>query len=126
MLLNNLGCAALNVGLGLVLIPRWGMVGTGLAVLAAFSVMKVLVLVEIWRGERVHPFHLALIKPVLAAAVVLVLGTWVGPAMGGPTRILVVGLGGLVVYAACLFALRLPSEERLVVSRVWQKIARRS
>jgi O-antigen/teichoic acid export membrane protein len=126
MLLNNLGCAALNVGLGLVLIPRWGMVGTGLAVLAAFSVMQVLVLTENWRAERVHPFHRALIKPLLAATIVLVLGILVSPTLGGLTRIFVVGPGGLLVYVGCLVALRLPSEDRLVLSRVWQRIARRS
>lgn len=126
MLFNNLVCAGLNVALGLVLIPRWGMIGTGLAVLAAFSAMQLLVLMETWRGERVHPFHLALLKPLFAAAVVLVLGILISPVFQGPSRIFIVGPGGLVVYLACLFALRLPSEEQLVLARAWHKIARRS
>ncbi len=126
MLLNNLACALLNVGLGLILIPRWGMIGTALAVLTAYCTLQVLVLVEAWRGERVHPFHRDLLKPLAAAMVTLALGTLAEEWLSGLARILVAGPGGLVAYGISLILLRLPPEERLVLSRIWQKLARRA
>jgi len=71
VLFNNVVAAIANVIMGLTLIPRFGLVGTAFAALGSVTLLNLLVLVEVWRGQRVHPFNLSVPKPFLAAAVAL-------------------------------------------------------
>ena len=66
-LLNNLCAAALNIAIGLVLVPRMGVMGAAISVLISTAAFQVALTIEAWMLERVHPFSLSLLKPAAAA-----------------------------------------------------------
>lgn len=113
MLIDNMVCAALNIGLGLLLIPRWHVVGAALAVLATVTGLQLLIAWQTWRVDRVHPFEWCLAKPVLAAAIMLAAQLGASRLLSaGPIRLAVLLLGGLAIYVTALWLLGLPREER--------------
>ena len=71
MLLNTLAAAALNIVLGIVLVPRLGISGAAIAALASGGAFQVAATIETWVIERVHPFATSLLKPLAAALVAL-------------------------------------------------------
>ncbi len=98
---------ALNVGLNLVLIPPWGMIGAAIATLAAYTLMFVLMT---WNAQRVFPvpYQWRRIVTLVAAAVAI---TIAGRATDAP---LVVSAALAVAYPLVLLPLGfyLPAERR--------------
>ncbi len=72
LLLNNAVAAFVNVGVGLVLIPRLGLVGTAISALGTVTLFQTAVLIEVAVTQGVHPFHPSLAKPFLAGGIALV------------------------------------------------------
>jgi O-antigen/teichoic acid export membrane protein len=127
LLLNNFGAAALNVALGVVLVPRMGISGAAIAVLVSATAFQVALTIEAWIIERVHPFTAALAKPVVAAMVAATVEILLhGLAPDRPVvRVgLVIG-GGVVAYALALLALGLGPEERLLLRRLLARVGLR-
>jgi O-antigen/teichoic acid export membrane protein len=119
MFAANLFSALLNIGLGVVLIPRFGLVGTAVAVGCSIGVLQLVLGVWVWRLQGVHPFDRRVAKPLFSAAVMLV------AALFAPVRHLpawlaattVIGLG-LAVYAGTMLVLGLPDEERALLAKL--------
>jgi O-antigen/teichoic acid export membrane protein len=122
-LLNNLGAAALNVALGVILVPRLGLVGAAIAVLVSVTAFQVALTIEAWIIERVHPFTMNLVKPVAAALVALAAETAThGLVSDRMARIgLVIAAGG-VSYLAALLAFGLAPEERDLLRKLVRRI----
>jgi O-antigen/teichoic acid export membrane protein len=120
---DNLGSAALNLVLSLVLIPRYGVTGAAIASLVSVTALQAALCVQAYKLERVHPFSPALGKPVIAAAVALgaELAVRMLPLPALP-RVFAVVLVGAVVYAAVLLALRPGEEERRFVFGVLRRL----
>jgi O-antigen/teichoic acid export membrane protein len=115
---NNLVGSLFNVPAAYLLINRFGAVGAGYAALGTAVVSQALIVGEVAILKKVHPFGAGLWKPIaagLAAAAVEAVvhaeaaRTWL--------RVPAAILAGLVTYALALFAFRLPSEERQILSR---------
>jgi len=118
LLFANVGTAAMNVGLGLVLIPRVGLVGGAVAALITVGVFQLSLLAATWVLERVHPFDRRQVKPLLAGAATLAAQAWL-PASGMVVVRVAAVLGcTLVVYGGTLLILGLPDEERRLLSRL--------
>jgi O-antigen/teichoic acid export membrane protein len=119
MLLNTFGAAALNVVLGVILVPRMGIAGAACAVLVSVAAFQIGLIVQAWALERVHPFAWPLMAPMVAGAAALVpqLGARHLPLPAG-ARVPVVIVVGLVVYGGTLARLGLGPEER----RFFQKL----
>lgn len=62
--------AAVNIGLNLVLIPRYGVLGAAVATTVGYLVMDGLYLVQLHRSLAVHPLRGALLRPGLAAGLI--------------------------------------------------------
>jgi O-antigen/teichoic acid export membrane protein len=56
VLLNSVAALVLNVGLNLVLIPKYGMIGAGVAWAVAIVFWNLLRLWQVWHILRMHPF----------------------------------------------------------------------
>ena len=56
LLINNAVAAPFNIVLGLILIPRFGLVGTALAVLGSVVLINGMAILEVWLGYRVSRF----------------------------------------------------------------------
>jgi O-antigen/teichoic acid export membrane protein len=119
LLLNTFSAAALNVVLGVVLVPRMGISGAAVAVLVSATAFQVALTIEAWIIERVHPFTAALVKPLVAAAAMLAVEIGIrGLVHGLPARFALVIAGGLATYLAALLALGIGSEEREIVEKL--------
>jgi O-antigen/teichoic acid export membrane protein len=125
-LVNQLVAAALNIGLSLILIPRFGMTGAAVSALVAVTTPLVAALFEVWRLERVHPFERGLAKPFLAGAGMLATELTLGRVVPGHvTHAVVAAISGLLVYVALLFLLRPGREERELMTRLWAGVRTR-
>jgi O-antigen/teichoic acid export membrane protein len=122
-LLNNLGAAALNVALGVVLVPRFGITGGAIAVLISVTVFQVALTVEAWFLERVHPFTMALTKPVAAALVMAAAEIALhATARVGAARVGLTVAGGAGSYLAALIAFGLAPDERALLRRLRERL----
>jgi O-antigen/teichoic acid export membrane protein len=126
LLVDNLVCASLNIVLGLLLIPRLQIVGTAIAVFCTIATYQVLLLWQTWRAERVHPFELHLLRPLAAAALMLVAMHLASPWLGRGFLGLLLFVGGIAVYLAALLLLGLPPEESMLLAKLRARLRRGS
>lgn len=119
MLFGNFWCALLNIGLGLILIPRFGILGTACAITLSVAALQGFLAIWVWRLQRVFPFDRRAGRPLAAAAVMLgvelLVPAWRLPAWLGAS---IVALTGLGVYALVMVLLGLPEEERRLVTQL--------
>jgi O-antigen/teichoic acid export membrane protein len=119
LLVNTVAAAILNVALGVVLVPRLGIFGAAIAVLASVTSFQVALTIQTWLLERVHPFSFRLLKPLAAALVTLAAETALHLFVPDrAARIALVIAGGAVAYAAALLAFGLGPEERGLLRRL--------
>jgi O-antigen/teichoic acid export membrane protein len=124
-LLNNVVGVLFNIGAGVLLTPRYGIVGTSFAVLGTVLVTQGAALVEVAVWQRIHPFSWALVKPLVSAA--LALGCMTAVHLVIPVRWLRVSAviaAGLAAYLGALLALGLPAEEQQLVERALTRVRR--
>jgi O-antigen/teichoic acid export membrane protein len=118
----NLAGAVLNVSLGLVLIPRMGLVGGAITALVTVAALIVMMYVVIWSAERVHPFDVRQLKPVLAAAAAFAAQILLPRLHPTALRVAAVVGCGLAVDVLILVVLGLPAEEKALGRRIWQRL----
>jgi O-antigen/teichoic acid export membrane protein len=119
LLLNTIGAAVINVALGVVLVPRHGIMGAAISVLVSGTALQVALTIEAWIVERVHPFTDTLLKPAVAALVMLVVESVLHHFVRERAlRIVVVIAGGAVSYVGALVLFGLAPEERRLATRL--------
>ncbi|MEA2696681.1 MAG: hypothetical protein QOI66_952 [Myxococcales bacterium] len=119
VLVDNLVAAVVNMIVGLILIPRFGLAGTAVAALTGVTLLQVLMVTEVWFFLGVHPFHWSVGKPFVSALLALGMQMLLSPHLhGAAVRIPVLIVVGLAVYVGGLLALGLAAEDRRVVSGV--------
>ncbi|HEX5586230.1 MAG TPA: polysaccharide biosynthesis C-terminal domain-containing protein, partial [Acidimicrobiia bacterium] len=124
-LVNSVVWTVLVIATSAVLIPAWGVVGAAAASFIAVVAVNVLCVVEVWIVERLLPYDVSFVKPLVAGTVAFVAGValahWmpVGTDLGRAIAqsIVIVGL-----YAGLLVLLGLAAEDRLVLRRVGHKV----
>jgi O-antigen/teichoic acid export membrane protein len=98
--LNSMAALAVNVGLGLLLVPRIGITGAAIGWAAGIAVDNLAALVEVWILLRLHPFgrgwRLAAAQAVLCYGG-LGLAAWL---LWGPT---LAGLAAAAVAATAVY-----------------------
>ena len=120
-LVNNSIALVSNLGLNLLLIPRFGILGAALSwsvVIAGVNLARVLQTRALF---GVGPFSAALFKPsaaVTAAAAAGLVGGRMTAGLGRPWPTVVAGLAFGAAYAVVLPALRLHPEDRTLLRRV--------
>jgi O-antigen/teichoic acid export membrane protein len=119
LLINNLGAAIVNVVLGLVLVPRLGIAGAAVAVLVSATALQIVLAIEAWIIERVHPFTPALLKPVAAGVAALAAEIALyGAVDRGAARVALVIAAGVASYLGALLLLGLAPEERELLRKL--------
>ena len=71
-LLNEVIGAGSNVGLNILLIPRYGIIGAAIATSASFILMRLIGLGFVYKLFRIHPYNFQYVKILMAATVPLV------------------------------------------------------
>ena len=110
-MVNNIGVLALNVGLNLWWIPRWGIIGSALAWAVSLAVVNVARLLQVRWALGIIAFDLSALKGIAAGAGAVAAGEAIR-ALHLPAE-LVFGLVGTTgVYLVLLVALRLSLTDR--------------
>ena len=116
---NNMAAAGLNIALGVVLVPRFGITGAAISLLVSVGAFQIALTIETWILERVHPFTMAQLKPVAAAVVALAVESALHSLLaGGAARVTFVIVSGAASYLLALLALGLAPEERTALRRL--------
>ncbi|MBI5839273.1 MAG: flippase [Chloroflexi bacterium] len=120
-LVNSILRLVIYLGLDLLLIPRWGLVGAAVAVLAGEGAVNLLRLVEVYVLFKLLPFNRGFVKPVVAAVMAasgaLLLRVW----MSLGSDLLNAVLGGillLLIYAGVTYILGFSQEEAFMLEGV--------
>jgi len=123
-LVNSVIRVAVSLGLGLWLIPKWGIVGGAAAALIADATDGLLRLVEIYILHRMLPFDRTFLKPIAAAlasvAVVFLLAQWLPthpPSLYAAIQMTML----FSVYFGMNLVLGLPPEELKMLAYVRQR-----
>jgi O-antigen/teichoic acid export membrane protein/Mrp family chromosome partitioning ATPase len=112
--LDNLVGLVLNVVLNLLLIPRFGIVGSAVAWAVSLCLVNGARVVQVWMAMRMLPFERSAAKGLLAGAAALVAALAVRATLQRPAQLLVGAAVVAVVYLAALLAQGLTAEDRLV------------
>jgi O-antigen/teichoic acid export membrane protein len=109
-LANTVVALGLNVGLNLLLIPRWGITGAAIAWSASILANNLLPMTQVWLSLRMHPFATGWVVAALITWASVGLTEWVARLLVGPTLValIVSGLIGVAVQAALMWRLRGP------------------
>ncbi|HSL47021.1 MAG TPA: flippase [Anaerolineales bacterium] len=114
-----------SIGLNLVLIPAWGLVGAAVAALAVEVIVNSIILLQVWMLFRLAPYNKAFLKTLLAGCAAFAaafMTNQILPVDELPIYALVSLTVMLAVYAGVSLGLGLAPEDRLLVSRLQRRI----
>jgi O-antigen/teichoic acid export membrane protein len=124
-LVNSVVVVLFSLGLSILLIPPWGMVGAAVAALAAAIVVNLMRLVEVFFLFRLLPYNQDFFKPILAGFVALLVAWGIRQSFATETNLfytLINMILLLAIYAGVILALGLSQEDRVVLSRLSQRM----
>lgn len=115
----------LMIVLNIVLVPRWGIVGAGLAAALTVAVTNVWFLIEVRRELKFYPYSssfLRLTVPLGAVVAVLSLLHWKFPLQPGWLGIAVGMVLAYGVFSTVAFVFSLDDDDRVIARAVWSRI----
>lgn len=125
---NKVVWVGLSLGLNLLLIPRFGIMGAAAAALAASVTIQTMRVVEVWMLARLLPYDRLIFKPlgaaVLAFAPGMAIRQWSDGTLGVVPLAATAILIGLV-YVGVLAALRIEEDDRLVLRAIARQVTPR-
>jgi O-antigen/teichoic acid export membrane protein len=119
----------LLIGSGSLLIPRWGVVGAATASLIAIATVNLLSVAQVWALEHVVPYDRAFWKPLAAGAAAWTTGLVLDrlmPVGADLAPAVVQGIVVVAVFAGLIGFFGLSGEDRLVLDRIRDGVARRA
>lgn len=125
-LMNSLILGGLNVFLNLLLIPRFGILGAGVATGTSIALINLVKLIEVYLLYKIHPYEISYWKPAVSGMVAA--ATWLGVrCVWDPAGwLMLLGIGCFaMVYGISLAVLGLEEEDRLVLMVLRRKIVLR-
>jgi O-antigen/teichoic acid export membrane protein len=125
-LINNFIAALLNIGLNVLLIPPYGIVGAALSFLTSVSAVNIIMIIEVYALYRMHPFRADLYKPVLAGGVayiiILLLTKFLFRAENSLLSIAIGSVIYLLSYASLMYALGIEDEDKIILEKFRAKL----
>jgi O-antigen/teichoic acid export membrane protein len=127
-MLDSIGALALNIGLNIVLIPHFGILGSAIAWTAALVAIGAIRLLQVRRYvvDRL-PYNADVIKAVVAGCAALAVGLVLRQFLGGVGLLAAATLAVCATYAIVLMLFGLPADDRAVAiamrSRLRQRVA---
>jgi O-antigen/teichoic acid export membrane protein len=118
---NTVAALGAAAGLGLLLTPRFGMVGAAAAMLGAYALMNLLRLLQVHTLYGMHPFDAYHARAVAASVGAGVAAYLLRSALAGLPPATVDGLAALVfliAYAGALALLGLAAEEKAIARKI--------
>jgi len=122
---DNIGALVLNIGLNLWLIPAHGIVGAAIAWSASLIAVNLARVAQVWWLVRAVPLTPGLVKGLAAGALSLAAAIAVRSLVADGPAQLVAGLAAIaVVYVGTVLALRLSTEDTMVLRALARRRAR--
>jgi O-antigen/teichoic acid export membrane protein len=115
---NNIAALALNIGLNIWLIPRYGIVGAGVAWASSLIVINLSRVVQVYVTMGMLPFDRGMAKGAVAAAAALPVAWLVHSTTSGWSALVGGFISVTIVYAGMCFVLGLDPQDRLLWSSV--------
>jgi len=122
---NKVVWVTLSLGLNVLLIPRFGIMGAAIAALSSNAAMQAMRAIEVWVLARLNPYDRMTLKPVAAAAIAFVPGVAIRQWSGGALSVVELVLSALavgLVYIAALAAFGFEEDDRLVLRAVGRQL----
>lgn len=120
-LINVIMAFSITVGLNLLLIPKWSIVGAAVATTAAIVIVNLLRLIEVFVLYRLSPYNISFLKPVIAGSVSLAAVWVIGQLFSNQVSLVYVVLNILILftlYVGVILLLGLSEEDRKVLARI--------
>jgi len=114
-LLNNAAGLVLNIVLNLLLIPRYGIVGSAVAWAVSLCLINIARVLQVWLELRMLPFEAATARGLVGGVLALIAAVTVRVMVDRPAQLLVGGVVVAVVYLGAILLQGLTAEDRLVV-----------
>ncbi len=119
-LVNSVILGLGNLGLNLLLVPRYGPLGAASAAALSWAVVNTTRAVEIWFILKIGPWDRTMVKPLLS----LLAGGVAGGAALWAAGSIAAALAGLCAFALCWWALRPEPEDADMLRRGWSRLRR--
>ena len=120
-LVNSILRLGIYLGLDLLLIPRWGLMGAAVAIMAGEGTVNFLRLIQVYVLFKLLPFNRGFIKPVIAAIAaasgVLLLEIW----LPGGVNLIHAALGStllVLIYAGITYLMGFSKEEAFMLDGI--------
>jgi O-antigen/teichoic acid export membrane protein/Mrp family chromosome partitioning ATPase len=120
-LVNNAAGLVLNVVLNLLLIPRYGIVGSAVAWAVSLCLINVARVLQVWFELHMLPFKAATAKGLVAGALAFIAAVAVRVTTDRPAQLLVGGVAVAVVYLGAILLQGLTAEDRLVLGALLRR-----
>jgi O-antigen/teichoic acid export membrane protein/Mrp family chromosome partitioning ATPase len=112
---DNIAVLVSNVALNLLLIPRYGLVGSAVAWAVSLGLVNVARVSQVWKGLRMLPFGLGELKALIAAGVTFPVALFAGRAFVPPLRLPLTLAVIVVAYLALSLLMGISQEDRLIL-----------
>lgn len=109
---NDWLVGGLNVVLNYVFIQSFGLIGAAVASAGVLAGVNILRVIEIWYTERLFPYSMKFLKPLLAGLAAAVVMYGLQTVLSGYVLLFVGGAVGAVAYVAVLVVLGVEREDR--------------
>jgi len=121
-LVNNLVVVAINIGLNIVFILKWGALGAALATGLSIIIINLAKLIEVKQILHIQPYDKKYIKPFIACLISTIFGMLFKVFIGSDNGIWLLGLVGiLIIYGVILILLGLDKEDRIILEAIKKK-----
>lgn len=121
---NGIAVATLNVVLNIILVPRYGAVGSAIAGSLALTLVNIIKSIEVWVVMGMIPYNVKFIKPVISGIagfiVLYILRRLFNP---GFVYTLLAFAIGVIVILGVSFLLGLEEEDRMLLNTIIRKIS---
>ena len=127
-LVNNIISITLSIGLNVLLIPRFGIVGAAVSALIVFTALNSIRILQVYYLMRLLPYNRSFLKPVVAASTAFLLIFFVKQWLSVGDNIFFVAIYAFVllaVFVGMIWLMGISSEDRMLLDRVLQKTRKR-
>lgn len=126
ILLNSSILCALNILLNYMLIPRYGIIGAGIATGLSIALINILRLAEVYYFLKIHPYKLTFLKPCVAGFLsfflINLITTKLFPIPISIFNMAVLSLIYVSLYALFIFLLKLEKEDKYILKLIYQEL----
>lgn len=125
-LVNTVISLAVSIGLAILLIPTWGLVGAATAALSSEIVINLLRLIEVYVLLRLLPYNASFFKPLIAGALGIGAVWLTERIIPSDAGLVFLGLNIAVlfiVYIAATAAMGLTPEDRIILTRIKDRLS---